>query len=237
MAWLFGRKSPEAALKKHATRVATKRGQAVDRWESIQFLAKDGSPDAVRALIGRFGVKVDPSITDQEEKEAAFQGVVGAGEAAIEPVREFLTTSDTLAWPLKMLKELIAEDDVTDALLGLLSTMDTEYERDPQKKIDILANLEERSDARIVNAALPFVQDANETTRFHAVSTLFSQEDADAAREPLVGAFLDEESVRVRVRIVDGFIQRGWSLGDNPDLNDKLPPGYAVNKKGEPRKK
>lgn len=237
MAWLFGRKSPEAALKKHATRVATKRGQAVDRWESIQFLSKDGSPDAVRALIGRFGVRVDPGITDQEEKEAALQGVIGAGDAAIEPVREFLVTSDTLAWPLKMLKELIPEDEVTDALLDLLSKMDTEYERDPQKKIDILASLEERSDPRIVNAALPFVQDANETARFHAVSTLFAQEDASASREPLIAAFVDEESVRVRVRIIDGFIERGWSLGEDGRLNDKLPTGYAINKKGEPRKK
>lgn len=237
MAWLFG-KSGGGALKKHATRVANKRAQTHDRYESIQFLSNEGSSDSIRALITRFSLRVDPSITDQQEKEAAYQGIIGAGEAALEPVREFLISSDTLAWPLKMLKALVSEEEVCDALLELLSKMDTEYERDPQKKIDILASLEERQDPRIVAAALPFVDDANETARFHAAATIFSQSDATSATEALVKAFIDEESVRVRVRILDGFIARGWSFGESASqVSEKLPPGYALNKKGEPRKK
>ena len=84
---------------------------------------------------------------------------------------------------------------------------------------------------------LPFVEDANETTRFHAVSTVLAQQDANAAKDKLFGAFLEEESVRVRVRLIEGFIQRGWAFDEGADLAGKVPDGYVVNKKGEPRKK
>src|SRR5688500_2070216 len=70
---LFGKKN---ALGKHAERVANKRAQAPDRWESIQALGKiatTGEPaersQAVAALLERFTFYVDPTITDGEEKD------------------------------------------------------------------------------------------------------------------------------------------------------------------------
>ncbi len=66
------------ALKKHAARVANKRAQAPDRWESIQALAQIGTPEAIDALLMRFSYLSDPSITDQEEKDAAYEAVIEA---------------------------------------------------------------------------------------------------------------------------------------------------------------
>ena len=40
-------------------------------------------------LLKRFTFHMDPSITDQEEKDAAFRGILRAGRGAIEPVRAF----------------------------------------------------------------------------------------------------------------------------------------------------
>ena len=62
-----------------------RRAQAVDRWEAIQALARMQTPEAVEALLPRFTFYVDPSITDQEEKDAAFEGIVATGEAAVAP--------------------------------------------------------------------------------------------------------------------------------------------------------
>ena len=225
-------------LKKHIARVGNKRAQQHERWESIQVLAKDGSEEALRALLVRFTVRVDPSITDGEEKNAAFQGIIQHGEAALGPVRDFLESSDTLAWPLKILREIQNEEQVTTILLELLGKMQTEYERDPQKKIDVIAWFEERKDPRIVEAVTRFVEDMNETVRFHAVGAILHQEDAETARDALVKAFVAEESVRVRMRILDGFIEREWKL---PDMKEeaikKMPTGYTLGKKGEVRKK
>jgi HEAT repeat protein len=224
-------------LKKHAARVANKRAQKHERWESIQILASDGSDEAIRALLTRFTIRVDPSITDGEEKNEAFRGIVQHGDAALEPVREFLESTETLAWPLKILREIQTEEEVTAALLALLSTMDTEYERDPQKKIDVLASLEERKDPRIVEAVTRFLEDMNETVRFHAAGAIFAQDEADSAREALTKALLAEESVRVRIRMLDGYIDRGWTLEDVKDQAAKrMPTGYALGKKGDIRK-
>ena len=127
-------------LAKHVARVANKRAQKHERWESIEVLAADGSDEALRGLLTRFNTRVDPSITDGEEKNAAFHGVVQNGAAALGPVRDFLDSSETLAWPLKILKEIQTEEEVSTILLELLSGMDTEYERDPEKKIDVIAS-------------------------------------------------------------------------------------------------
>lgn len=225
-------------LKKHIARVGNKRAQKHERWESIQALAADGSDEAIRALLVRFTIKVDPSITDGEEKAAAFRGVVQHGEAALGPVRDFLESSDTLAWPLKILREIQTEEQVTTILLELLSKMDTEYERDPQKKIDVIASFEERKDPRVVDAVSRFLEDMNETARFHAVGAILHQEQAEQARDALTKAFLDEESVRVRMRILDGYIDRGWKLSEvREQAANKIPTGYTLGKKGEVRKK
>ena len=227
-----------SGLKKHMDRVGNKRAQQHERWESIQVLAKDGSEEAIRALLVRFTIRVDPSITDGEEKNAAFHGIVQHGEAAIGPVKDFLASSETLAWPLKILREIQSEEQVTTTLLQLLSTMDTEYERDPHKKIDVIATFEEHKDPRVVEAVVRFLGDMNETVRFHAAGAIFHQDDAEQARDALTKAFLAEESVRVRMRILDGYIDRGWDLdGVKEAAAAKMPAGYTLGKKGEIRKK
>jgi len=225
-------------LKKHIDRVGNKRAQKHERWESIQALAAEGSDEAIRALLVRFTIRVDPSITDGEEKNAAFHGIVQHGAAALEPVRDFLESSETLAWPLKILREIQSEQEVTAILLELLAKMHTEYERDPQKKIDLIASFEEQKDARIVGAVIRFLEDMNETVRFHAVGAILNQDDAEQAKEALIAAFLAEESVRVRMRILDGFIDRDWRLADVKDeATKKMPAGYTLGKKGEVRRR
>jgi len=225
-------------LTKHVTRVANKRAQKHERWESIQVLASDGSDEALRALLTRFSIRVDPSITDGEEKNAAFLGIVQNGEAALGPVRDFLETAETLAWPLKILKEIQSEEQVTTTLLEILAAMDTEYERDPQKKIDVIASLEERKDPRIVGAVARFLEDMNETVRFYTVGAILTQDEADDAVDAMTKAMLAEESVRVRMRMLDGYIDRRWTLGDaKAEASKRMPTGYSLGKQGEVRKK
>ena len=74
---LFGKKDEGSALRKLAARAGKRRGQAADRWEAIDTLCRMRSREGVEALLPRFAFYVDPSITDQEEKDMAFQGIVG----------------------------------------------------------------------------------------------------------------------------------------------------------------
>src|SRR5688572_20617356 len=186
---LFGKKSDSSQLKKWAERTANRRAQPIDRYEAIQALANMKSAEAVEALLPRFTFYVDPSITDQEEKELAFGGVLAAGEAAVAPVVAFLAKVDSISWPLKMLDRILSSDAVVEKLIALLAGMDTEYERDPQRKIQILATLEERADPRVAQAAVRFLEDSNETVRFHAAGAVLAQSDAETQREALLRCF------------------------------------------------
>lgn len=221
----------ERAIKKHAARVANKRSQNPERWESIKALSAMPRPEAVEALLTRFSFRIDPSISDQEEKEAVLEGIVKIGEPAIEPVTRYLKTSESIAWPIRILSRLLDEPKVTAELLALLEEMDTEYARDPEKKRELLAELASRKDPAIAAAVKRFTEDVNESCRFHAFDALFAQDevpDAEFLSESLRG----EESMRVRARILDGMAANDIALvGAVPE--GSLPVGYFFFKDGK----
>src|SRR6185312_15521891 len=88
---------------KWAEAAGNKRAQNYDRQEALAALAAMGTPEAATALLKRFTFHMDPSITDQEEKEMAFNGILKAGNDAIEPVRTFVARAESLAWPMRVL--------------------------------------------------------------------------------------------------------------------------------------
>ena|SRR5437868_13056778 len=188
-----------------------KRVQNYDRQEAIQALADMETADAAEVLLKRFTFHIDPSITDQEEKDAAFRGVLRAGKQAIEPVRAFAAKAESLAWPMKIMRELVGETEYVEEILRWLSRWDTEYSKFVDPKVQLLAELEEFKHPQIREQVERFLEDVNEPARFHAVSTVLAQDDASSTGA-LVDLLLEEESVRVRNRITEGLAARGWSV-------------------------
>jgi hypothetical protein len=234
----FFKSSPEATIQKHAARVADKRAQAPDRWDSIQALGALKSAAAVKALLPRFKFYVDPSITDNDEKDETFRLVCAVGKDAIPPTRDFARKAESLSWPLKILERLADDDEMVEVLIGLLGHMDTEYQRDPQRKLQVLQALEERHDPRIGAAVERFLADVNETARFHAVAGILRQDDAATHRKALEETLAREDSVRVKARLLEAFAQQGWDVGAAKDkLAKAMPPGWALDAKGLPVRK
>lgn len=232
---LFGSKSAADGVRKHAERLGNKRAQAPDRWDSIKALAAMKTPEAVEALLVRFTIYSDPSITDQEEKDYAFQSICDAKEVAIAPVRAFMTKADSLGWPLKIFDKLLPEEGFVSEMLDYLARLDTEYERDPEKKLQVLGALEERRDPRIVDAVSRFFEDVNESVRFMAVGAALAQapvEGSDLLRDALAKLLVTEDSLRIRTRVLDAFAERGWSLAEIKDRLAPPPSGYIVDAKG-----
>jgi hypothetical protein len=224
-------KSSSAA--KFAERAADKRAQTYDRQEAIQNLASLGTADAVAALLKRFTFIIDPSITDQEEKDAAFNGILRAGKEAIEPVRAFAAKAESLAWPMKILKELVSEEELIEELLVWLARWDTEYSKFIDPKIQLLVALEEHKHEKILEAVEAFLEDVNEPARFHAVKTTLSQDNPEVI-PTLLRILREEESVRVRNKIVEGFAARGWTVPeeDRDATRKALPYGFSIDAQG-----
>jgi HEAT repeat protein len=223
-------KSTPAA--KWADRVE-KRAQNYDRQEAIQALSELGTADAVEVLLKRFTFHMDPSITDQEEKDAAFRGILRAGKAAVPPVRVFAARAESLAWPMKILKELLDENEYVDELLRWLSRWDTEYAKFADPKVQILVALEEHKHPHIREQVERFLVDVNEPARFHSVSTLLAQDDP-AVVSALAKLLLDEESVRVRTKIAEGFATHGWALpiDERDAIRPLLPAPFSIDASG-----
>jgi HEAT repeat protein len=233
-----GKPRPKAnPASKWADRVE-RRVQNYDRQEAIQALSEMETPEAVEVLLKRFTFHMDPSITDQEEKDAAFRGILRAGRNAIEPVRAFAARAESLAWPMKIIKAIVDDSEYTEELLRWLSKWDTDYAKFVDPKVQILAALEELRDPRIREGVERFLEDVNEPARFHAASTLLAQGDAEAVRA-LATRMIEEESVRVRTKIAEGLVARAWPLPDDTRsaLRDVLPAGYAVDGAGRVTKR
>ena len=218
---------------------ADKRAQTYDRIEALQQLAEMKSGEAAAALMKRFTFVIDPSITDQEEKDIAFQGVVAAGEDAVPAVLEFCAKAEALTWPMKILRELLEDDEYREELIELLGRHDTEYARNVEPKLQIIAALEAVVDDDVREAVAPFLEDVNETVRFHAVQTTFAQNN-EACVPALVTLLEAEESVRIKNKVAEGISFRGWILPEalraktSATLRDTG--GYSVGPDGKIKK-
>lgn len=237
---LFKGKTAEGAPKKanpaakYADAAGNKRAQPYDRQEAIQELCKLKSAEAVEALLKRFTFQTDPSITDQEEKEAAFEGIIAAGKEAIEPVRAFAaSTKESVAWPIRIVKQLMTEDEVVSELVTWLARWDTEYAKFIDPKLQILSALEDYKHPKVRTAVEPFLQDVSEPARLSAAAATFAQQDP-AAVPALVAAIAEEESVRIKNRIADGLVQSGWEIPaeHREALQKALPFTYALDASG-----
>ncbi len=207
-----------------------KMAQNYDRQEAIDELAKAGTAEAAEGLLRRFSFTMEPSITDQEEKEAAAEGIVNAGEAAIEPIRRYCARAESLSWPLKILRRIVPEGQIVDELLALLDEFDVEYMRNPEPKIQLISVLKEYQNNDVRAAVEPFLTDVNETVRFTAADTVFSMNDEQSV-PALVKALAEEESLRVKNRIATGLVDKAWHIAkeDAEACRAALPPGFTLD--------
>lgn len=217
-----------------------KRAQQYDRDEAIRKLIAIGTPEAAEGLLKRFGVKVDPSITDEDEKQMAYEGIVSIGQGLSQPAagsssrpsddgegdervvarvrasvlehtRAYCKAAENLNWALKVLRALETDEEYEVELLSLLNQHDTEYTRNVEPKVNLLAALESLTGDSVRAAVEGYLRDVNETVRFHAVQTLFEQGDRAAA--PALALLVEEEeSVRIKNKVADGFMRLGWKV-------------------------
>lgn len=193
--------------------VGSKFSQNIDRQEAIEALAKIGSRASAAALLRRFDWLMDPSILDHEEKNAALEGIVAAGDAALEPIRNYCRKAESLTWALKALARIVPADRLADELLGLLDQFDTEYVRNSEPKSQLITELAQHPTEDVRIAIEPFLNDASEPVRFASATALFALNMPESVGS-LVLAIETEESLRIKNRIAQGLVERKWQVPD-----------------------
>jgi hypothetical protein len=230
-------------LEKHIARAKNKDAQSADRFASLEVLRDDGSPEAMEGLLGRFTIRYDKSIEDEQEKEWVFDQLTKMGPSVLPALQKHLRNADSIAWGLKVLHEVAKPDDMWPILEDLCERNDNNYVRDPSKKIQLLHFLGEQADPRCGKALIPYLEDMDEGVRFVTVEALLRHKQTDSAREPLLKLLTNEkeESRRIKRRIVDGFADLGWDVkgfsGTVEKMLDDLLPGSRLDNHSKIKRK
>jgi len=222
------------SLQRKIKRALNKYVQAPDRQAALQGLVTDGSDEAIKALIKRFTFYVEPLTTDETEKEFVMENLVSFGQRVIPFLIESIKTAESITWQLNTLRQLMNEDELLLTLLDIIEGFDTEYEKNPIRKIQIIEVLGDWKSEKVAMALKRFLDDVDETVRYQTVSSLLKQE-PEIVREWLLERALTDESNRIRDMVIEGFCEKGISIKGfhaRKQFEDLLPPEMTVDNKG-----
>lgn len=207
---MFGGGSKVEKLQKAATQ---KFGPPENRQKALNQLAELDSAEAIAALLRRFTIAVDPSITDREEKEFTQHAVVEKGVKALEPLKAFIMSSETgVAWALKCLASVVTPADVAQVCIETLQKLGNDYTRDPEKKVVLLRQLAELDDARIGPAALPFIEDPADDVKISAAQLVAKAKVPEGRVALLEGLVRDHDKKRVLAAFTEALHTAGFNV-------------------------
>ena len=221
-----------AKLQKKATE---KYGPKENRQGAIEELGELRTPRAIEALLMRYTVRVEPGITDDEEKQRVLALVQQAGSSIAVPVlKKFILGRDEISWPLKALSDLLPETEVVAFLIEALRKAAGEYSRVPEKKVLLLHALAQHRSGEAVPTALPFLEDMDDEVQIAAAQAMAVQKD-ERAREPLIQQFLrahEGSNARVREALAGLLADTQFDVkGYTPKMEAALPPSYKLDSK------
>jgi HEAT repeat protein len=136
-----------------------------------------------------------------------------------------MLAAESISWPLRLLDKVVdGKEGRIDVITGVLERHEPGYERDPTKKIQLLTHLGGLKHPRVPPLVEPYLADMDEGVRLAAVEALLKQADESVARLPLLDQLAKEDSLRLRIRIADGFADLGWPVADRREAIEKVLP-------------
>lgn len=220
--------------------------QSPDRYMAAEQLRDIGTPEAIGVLYERFKVQVKNSTYDNQEKLDLVDMLVYKGSDAIEPAKDFVRREQTaINYPMRVLDELLTSAQMAEFIVELLGAMDIDYERDPEKKEQLVLRAQEYTDFDEINAQVArFAADDNETIRFLAVNHTVARGDHEYVHEAMRHNLRFEDSGRILNVVCEYLVNK--EVGALPedadeetraDLTERLPSIYYLTEEGYVRRK
>ena len=237
---MLGMGGPEAKVRRLQKKASEKFGPKENRQGAIEELGGLKTEAAIDALLTRYTFRIDPGITDDDEKARVLALITQAGEVALAPVKRFISNRDEISWPLRALDGLLPEPEVVKFLVEVARKIGGEYSRVPEKKVLLLHALSNHKSAEIAPSVLPFLEDMDDEVQIAAAEVITRQQDP-IGREPLIRHFLkahETSNARVREALAGLLVDSGWDVkGYTPKVEAALPAGYKLDSKGKVSRK
>ncbi len=233
---LFGSGRSKGRVDRLSKRVVNQYAQAVDRYDAMESLLKlaadtwtkaeklaEGSPEraeleaqideAYVATLKRFTMTASKTIDDEEEKGWLYRRLITIGKPILRPIAQFCRESESIAWALRIVEDVANEEEEWALIDALLEIHPVGYERDTAPKLQMLTHIKEIDDPRVREILARYLRDTDENVRFFCIEALSENGELES-REALVEALLrpEEDSLRLRSRILDGFADLRWDL-------------------------
>lgn len=222
--------SEEQKITKRQRKITNRDAQPEDREAAARWLADQGSPAALLALLARFDVSLDHQLKDKGEKDLVYALASSKGNEMLAPLETWLKKCRSVALPLRLLEDLAGKNAAIDMACTLL---DLERARDdfkPVKKKALLIWLASEKGDQCLEAAVPFLDDFDEGVRYAAAEVIIAQK-SEGGRVPLLTVLQnpEEESNRLKIRVCEVFAQRKWSVGDAAEtVASNLPENFRI---------
>lgn len=232
----------QKTLLKNIRRLIHQDLQHEDRLRAAEWLSEQGTPEALLGLLRRYDMSLEKGYMDQDEKTFVHDILVSKGAAALEPVEKFIRSSENVSWPERILASILKDDEkIVGVLLKALGHEREAYsDMRATKRANLLSLFTRYEDARIAPEVVPFLEDFDEAVRIAAVEVLDHQGDRGSI-EPLLKLLVspEEESFRVKVRIMDAFVSHGWGVpeGWREAVRGSLTPEFTLGADGQVAKR
>jgi hypothetical protein len=237
---MLGMGGPEAKVRRLQKKASEKFGPKENRQGAIEELGGLKTEAAIEALLTRYTFRIDPGITDDDEKARVLALITEAGEVALGPVKRFISGRDEISWPLRALDGLLPQPEVVKFLVEVARKIGGEYSRVPEKKVLLMHALSNHKSGEIAPAVLPFLEDMDDEVQIAAAEVITKQQDP-VGREPLIQHFLKAHEIsnaRVREALAGLLADSGWDVkGYTPKVEAALPAGYKLDSKGKVARK
>ncbi|MCP4805250.1 MAG: hypothetical protein GY913_02850 [Proteobacteria bacterium] len=225
----------DGKVKLYAKKIRNKDTPVEERQNIALYLADDGQQDAILALLGRFEMTYEHGMKDSQEKTEVSNLVLSLGHDAIDPLEIFIRRCSNFARPMSIYEQIAGAEKARALLLELLDVEFEKSELKPAKKKNLLIRLADFKGPDIVASASRFLDDFDEGCRYAAVEVLLNQDETDDVREGLLKllASTEEDSGRLKHRVAEAGMGRGWALGKHAEAIAKAPPTNFAVKNGQ----
>lgn len=209
----------KSRLDKHVKTLVNPYTQSADRYHAMEQLLADGSEAALVGIFRRFTMVSTKSIEDEEEKGWAYRQLAGLGTKVLPAAKAFCLEHDNVAWALRVIEDVASEEQEWEILDALLERHPPGYERDPKKKLQLLTHLADIDDPKVAESLVGYLEDSDEGVRYFAVEQLLDIGDEATSKRGLIDRLChpEEDSVRLRTKILDGLAELGWDVSADAD--------------------
>ena len=214
--------------------------QPPERKFAIQTLREIGTDEAIRAMMARFGEMAPNTTVDADEKRKVYETLVDMSAHPDKDVRgvvrEHLHEKDEkINWPMKVMSDLLGFDEMVELVIELLQDCDTGYQRNPEKKQELVLRAADLKSEALTEELLRFLEDDNETIRFLTVDAVLKQGFDDLIAEPLRERLGEEDSIRIIKKLAEAFSEhKDWKIPEEEqeDVDLMLPEEFGIHKQG-----